>query len=482
MWARSAPLGLVGVGLISAEVNAGCPAEFLLLGCYAVLDSNRTMPKKILHEPMSAEICYMLCDDGLNTHFGTLSSRECRCGINPELNIDGGKIEPIECDHHCAGGDECGESHNMVVFEITAYQGCPPEAKALDDPDSSQDEQKTGEPWDYQKKFDTTNFFKFTEDSSFSWVDEEPAEECDINDDHKKLLAQVDVAALTLIMLLFCVAALWARSAAYAPLCDAGLQAIKETWARHCDGFVAFSDVADDAILSFKIKHEGPEEYSNMWQKSRAIWKYINFHYKDDFDWFVLGGDDLFLIVENLRKYLLSDEIIRAAGGLQNGGTNPMFLGRRLQRFGEQHRIYNNGGASYVMNQASVGLLGNHLDDSRCQPHTKQSWEDVLVSRCLKVNGVMAFDTRDDLGRERFHPFSPAVHIGYQMPETPEDRLVSGFLVGGWYGIQAIELKFGLECCSQDSISFHYIDEQLMRRLYHLVYSCPEEEGMIGPR
>lgn len=69
------------------------------------------------------------------------------------------------------------------------------------------------------------------------------------------------------------------------------------------------------------------------------------------------------------------------------------------------------------------------------------------------------------------------------MPETPEDCLVSGCLVGGWYGIQAIELKFGLECCSQDSISFHYIDEQLMRRLYHIVYSCPEEaEGMIGPR
>lgn len=43
-----------------------------------------------------------------------------------------------------------------------------------------------------------------------------------------------------------------------------------------------------------------------MWQKARAIWKYINFHYKDDFDWFVLGGDDLFLIMENLRKVRLS--------------------------------------------------------------------------------------------------------------------------------------------------------------------------------
>lgn len=58
-------------------------------------------------------------------------------------------------------------------------------------------------------------------------------------------------------------------------------------------------------VPRFKIKHEGPEEWGNMWQKSRAIWKYINFHYKDDFDWFILGGDDIFIIVENLRKVLL---------------------------------------------------------------------------------------------------------------------------------------------------------------------------------
>lgn len=60
-------------------------------------------------------------------------------------------------------------------------------------------------------------------------------------------------------------------------------------------------------IFSFKIKHEGPEEWDNMWQKSRAIWKYIDRHYKDEFDWFVLGGDDIFLIVENLRKVCSTD-------------------------------------------------------------------------------------------------------------------------------------------------------------------------------
>ena len=35
-------------------------------------------------------------------------------------------------------------------------------------------------------------------------------------------------------------------------------------------------------------------------------------------------GDDLFIIVENLRKYLLSDEILEATGH----GTKPIFLGR----------------------------------------------------------------------------------------------------------------------------------------------------------
>lgn len=59
-----------------------------------------------------------------------------------------------------------------------------------------------------------------------------------------------------------------------------------------------------------------------------------------------------------------------------------MYLGRRMQDFGESGRIYNNGGASYLLNQASVALLGAHLDDGDCRPHTEKSWEDVLVRYC----------------------------------------------------------------------------------------------------
>ncbi|CAM9882283.1 unnamed protein product [Ectocarpus sp. 8 AP-2014] len=182
-----------------------------------------------------------------------------------------------------------------------------------------------------------------------------------------------------------------------------------------------------------------------MWHKARAIWKYINFHYKAEFDWFVLGGDNLFPIVENLRKYLLSDEIKGAAGGLENGGPNPMYLGTRFRFIGED-RIYNNGGPSYVLNQASVGLLASHLDDDACQSHAA-NWEDILVAWCLKKNGVEAFDTRDALGRERFHPFTPAAHFGNRVSSIAklEDRLVSGCVVGAWYIIQGIDIKFGRE-------------------------------------
>ncbi|CAM9450923.1 unnamed protein product [Ectocarpus sp. 4 AP-2014] len=324
--------------------------------------------------------------------------------------------------------------------------------------------------WNDQDKFDTRKFFLPTQHSTPSLSGDSSTKACAMNDDHKKMLTHVDV---------------WEGASKTMPRIFCGIfthrknhftkvKAIKETWAANCDGFVAFSDAADPDLHTFQIEHEGPEEHGNMWQKSRAIWKYINFHYKNDFDWFLLGGDDLFVIVENLRKYLLSDEIMGAAGGRINGGPNPMYLGRRLRPFDGDEWIFNSGGASYVLNQASVRLLASYLDEDACQPHGTTSCEDLMVAMCLKKNGVVAFDTRDESGRERFHPYTPAVHFGYRMPIRPEDHLVSGIAVDGWYIGMAIDLVFGLEGCSSDSLSFHYVDEDLMRRLYHLVYSCGE--------
>lgn len=52
------------------------------------------------------------------------------------------------------------------------------------------------------------------------------------------------------------------------------------------------------------------ERYANIWQKVRSIWKYIHHNYINDFDYFLIGGDDMYYIMENLYAYLNSEEIV----------------------------------------------------------------------------------------------------------------------------------------------------------------------------
>lgn len=63
-----------------------------------------------------------------------------------------------------------------------------------------------------------------------------------------------------------------------------------------------------------------------------------------------------------------------------------MYLGRRIPVNGAGNRIYNHGGPSYVLNQASVDLLARRLDDDASQPHTRRSWEDVLVRNTSRLD------------------------------------------------------------------------------------------------
>ena len=107
---------------------------------------------------------------------------------------------------------------------------------------------------------------------------------------------------------------------------------VRDTWASHCDGWATMSTATDADIPAVNVPHDGPEEYNNIWQKIRAVWRYVLRNYGDDFEWFVIGGDDLFVIAENLKAYLGSDEIVGAA----RDGANPLFLGRRFQIPGGQ--------------------------------------------------------------------------------------------------------------------------------------------------
>uniref|UniRef100_A0A7S2FZ30 Hexosyltransferase n=1 Tax=Octactis speculum TaxID=3111310 RepID=A0A7S2FZ30_9STRA len=124
--------------------------------------------------------------------------------------------------------------------------------------------------------------------------------------------------------------------------------------------------------------------------------------------------------------------------------------------------MFNSGGSGYVLNQAALDILADNIvKNPQCQPHLRGFFEDVMVARCLKrIAGLVPYDTRDARGRERFLPFTPASHLAYRRNSND------------WYTKYSVDLKEGLDCCSEYSISFHYVKGSLMNGIDTLLYRC----------
>ena len=234
------------------------------------------------------------------------------------------------------------------------------------------------------------------------------------------------------------------------------MPALTETWAKRCDGFMASSTLTNETLNTVNIPHKGPEEYNNIWQKVRSTWQYLHDNYIDEYEWFYIGGDDVYMMVENMKMYLGSEEL-RAAS---ENGAKPVFLGRRFFRDGKEELQFNAGGPGYVLNRAALKTLVGTFD--HCGVDLKGFWEDVQVALCLSKEGVLPYDTRDEEGRERFLPFMAGHHYNYRPPKKNP--------MSDWYVRYSVDLKLGKDCCSQSSVTFHYILPQLMYRYEALLY------------
>lgn len=200
------------------------------------------------------------------------------------------------------------------------------------------------------------------------------------------------------------------------------------------------SNQTDIGIGAVNIPHEGPEIYRNIWQKVRSIWSYVYDHYYNQYDYFHIGGDDLFLIVENLRLYLESEEIQAASNGgfyLPMGNESmqiPLFLGRRFALLGKRNDMFNSGGSGYTLNKAALKLLVTR-GIKRYFRHVVTSAEDYIVARILKKYGVFPYETKDENGGERYMPFTPGQHYDYRLPNGRAKD---------WYAMYSINIKEGV--------------------------------------
>ncbi len=258
------------------------------------------------------------------------------------------------------------------------------------------------------------------------------------------------------------------------------IRAIRDTWGGGCDGFLAFSSAPDPRLPAIALQHEGPESYDNMWSKVRSIWKYVGKHYLNDFDWFFIGGDDMFVLPNNLRTYLAS---LAYKDGYADPRSKEYYVGRRFHnkvmemklkkrgkfpRNGTLH--FNTGGSGYALSQGSLRKFLTVVDDAEhCFSTEKTSAEDVMMARCLHYLGIRVTDTRDVQGRERFHMFMPGRLFNWRNFAKRNN----------WYlDFNPWGLKNESDCCAPDSVSFHYAKQPaLVRHLHALLYHCNSSDS-----
>jgi hypothetical protein len=216
-----------------------------------------------------------------------------------------------------------------------------------------------------------------------------------------------------------------------------------------------------------------------MWQKVRSIWSFVYDNYYDKYDWFHVGGDDMYVIVDNLRLYLESDEIRAAANGglsLPDGTETtqvPLYLGRQFANRGNRRQLFNTGGPGYTLNRAALKVLVT-LGMPRYDAEAVVSSEDRRVARVLREFNVTPYDTRDADGGDRYMHFSPARHYAFQRDE----RRNATTELGDWYRL--VSGRDAPDRTAERSVAFHYLGADDMVRTHALLYGyCG---GGVGPR
>jgi glycoprotein-N-acetylgalactosamine 3-beta-galactosyltransferase len=144
------------------------------------------------------------------------------------------------------------------------------------------------------------------------------------------------------------------------------------------------------------------ESYDSLTIKvySTIIDVYNNYN---SYDWYLKADDDTYIFMDNLKKFLKNKNQFEAV----TYGCNLNYLNLT---------IYQSGGAGYVLSREALNRAGRKLT-TNYKSCINTETEDIDVAECIQSTGVIPGESKDEYGRERFHPFEVKNHLKGRYPQ-----------------------------------------------------------------
>ena len=169
---------------------------------------------------------------------------------------------------------------------------------------------------------------------------------------------------------------------------------IQATWGKRCDKLLFVSEKEDISLPIVRVDVETGREH--LTAKTMGAFEHIFEDHINEADWFLKADDDTYVIIENLKYFLSAQD-----------SEKPVFFGHAFHVFVRQG--YPSGGAGYVLSKEALRRFGKRRK-GECGVEDLGE-EDVEMGQCMETLGVKLGDSRDSLGRSRFHCFTPGIHM-----------------------------------------------------------------------
>jgi len=171
--------------------------------------------------------------------------------------------------------------------------------------------------------------------------------------------------------------------------------------------------------------------------------------YNPDFAFFV--NDHTYVIPQAACEYL--------------SGRDPsqhLYAGHALKPNGQDF-AFNSGASGYFLSRKTMRFLTENWSDCEGKTAHNRKWLEgnpgLLTAKCLKASiGIDPLDSRDEVKRHRFHAFGLVRTVKGEVDEWYKRKHENLSEILGEDTLFNHMLQKGEGCCSDRSISFHYVE------------------------